>query len=281
MTGTPAFIQANGLRFAYVQDGPKDGPLCLFVHGFPDTPQTWEHALPVAAKLGLHAVAPFTRGYAPTEIPKEEDFGSDTLGRDVLAIASALGAEKFVLVGHDWGASAAYSAAGLAGERIRLLVTLAIPHPASMIPTPGLIWAVRHFFALRPRGKAAQMRADGMTYIDHLVRRWSPAWQVPEGETAAVKRSLGEPGSLEAALGYYRALSLVTPAGQKRRVSCPSVSFAGTGDMVPVSAYERARSRYTGPYDVVTMPGGHFMHREHPEIFARELEKVLGAVAGR
>jgi len=275
------FVQANGLRFGYLQEGPEDGPLCIMVHGFPDTPQSWEHARPVAAKLGFRVVTPFTRGYAPTEIPKEEAFDSDTLGQDVLALATALGAKDFVLVGHDWGASAAYSAAGLAGERIKLLVTVGIPHPASMLPTPSLLWTVRHFFALRPRSKAARMRADGMKYVDELVRRWSPAWNVPERETDAVKRSLGEPGSLEAALGYYRALTPFTPAAQRKRVSCPTVVFAGTGDMVPVSAYERARGRFTGSYEIVTMPGGHFMHREHPDVFARELERVLTPVSPR
>ena len=69
MAGEIQFIHANGLRFAYVEEGPKDGPLCIMVHGFPDTPQTWEHARPVAAKLGFRVVTPFTRGYAPTEIP--------------------------------------------------------------------------------------------------------------------------------------------------------------------------------------------------------------------
>jgi pimeloyl-ACP methyl ester carboxylesterase len=251
------------------------------VHGFPDTPRTWEHARPVAARLGFRVVTPFTRGYAPTAIPTEEDYGSDTLGRDVLALATALGAERFVLVGHDWGASAGYSAAGLASERIALLLILAIPHPASMLPTPSLLWAARHFFALRPRGKAAAMRADGMRYVDELVQRWSPAWKVPADETEAVKRSLGEPGSLEAALGYYRALTPFTPAAQRVRVSCPTVVFAGQTDIVPPSAYERARSRFTGPYEVVTMPGGHFMHREDPERFARELERVLTPVAPR
>lgn len=277
----PRFVQARGLRFAYHEAGPADGPLCLFVHGFPDTPRTWEHALPVAARLGFRAVAPFTRGYAPTEIPKEEDFGSDTLGRDLLEIASALGAEKFVLVGHDWGASAGYSAAGLDPDRIRLLVTVGIPHPASIVPTPKLVWTVRHFFTLRPRGKAASMRKDGMALIDELVQRWSPAWKVPAGETDAVKASLSQPGSLEAALGYYRAISPVTPAGQRKRVTCPAVAFAGTDDNIAVSAYERARSRYTGPYEVVTMPGGHFMHREHPDVFGRELERVLRPFAAR
>lgn len=273
------YVEANGLRFAYVQEGPCDGPLCLMVHGFPDTPQSWEHARPVAAKLGFRVVTPFTRGYAPTEIPKREDFGSDTLGDDVLAIATALGAEKFVLVGHDWGASAAYSAAGNASDRIALLVIVGIPHPASIVPTPGLIWTVRHFFTLRPRGAAARIRAGNLAHLDELVQRWSPAWNVPAGETDAVKRSLGEAGSLEAALGYYRALTPFTPPNQRRKIACPAVAFAGLDDNVAVSAYERARSRFTGSYEVVTMPGGHFMHREHPDVFGRELARVLAPVA--
>ena len=279
MAGDVQFIEANGLRFAYLEEGPKDGPLCLMVHGFPDTPHTWDQARPIAARLGFRVVSPFTRGYAPTQIPKEEDYGSDTLGRDVLALATALGAPRFVLVAHDWGASAGYSAAGLDGGRIRLLVTVGLPHPASIVPTPRMLWIVRHFFLLRPRGAAARIRAGQFAHLDELVQRWSPAWNVPAGETDAVKRSLGEPGSLEAALGYYRALSPATPPGLRARVTCPSVAFAGEDDNVAVSAYERARRRFEGPYDVVTMPGGHFMHREHPDVFARELEKVLAPYA--
>jgi pimeloyl-ACP methyl ester carboxylesterase len=271
----PRFVSARGLRFAYIEAGPSDGPLCLFVHGFPDTPKTWEHALPVAAKLGYRAVAPFTRGYAPTEIPTSEDYGSDTLGRDVLAIASALGADRFTLVGHDWGASAAYSAAGLEGARIERLVTVGLPHPASIAPSPRMLWTVRHFFTLRLPGAAARIRRGELKHLDELVQRWSPVWKVPSGETDAVKRSLGEPGSLEAALGYYRAITPTVPPGQRARIGCPTVAFAGTDDNVSVSAYEAARKRFTGHYDVVTMPGGHFMHREHPDVFARELERVL------
>ncbi len=105
-------LSANGLRFAYVEEG--SGPLALLLHGFPDTPQTWDHARPALAAAGFRVVTPFMRGYAPSEIPKVEAYDADTLGRDALEIATALGEEKFVLVGHDWGASAAYSAAGLA-----------------------------------------------------------------------------------------------------------------------------------------------------------------------
>ncbi len=202
-------VQANGLRFAYLEEGR--GPLVLLLHGFPDTPHTWDAVRPAIAAAGFRAVTPFMRGYAPTEIPAEEAFDADTLGADAIALIEALGEEKAFLVGHDWGASAAYSAAGLAPEKLRMVITMAIPHPASIIPMPKLVWGARHFFVLSRRGAAARIRETKFAYIDRLVRRWSPAWDVPPGETAAVKAALREPGSLEAALGYYRAAP-VAPA---------------------------------------------------------------------
>jgi pimeloyl-ACP methyl ester carboxylesterase len=266
------FVQANGVRFAYFEEGR--GPLVLLLHGFPDTAHTWDAVRPAVAAAGFRAVSPFMRGYAPTEIPAAAEYDADTLGRDALALIEALGQDKAVFVGHDWGASAAYSAAGLGPERLRMVITVAIPHPASILPTPGLLWDVRHFYALSLPGAAARVRASDFAYVDELVQRWSPVWKVPPGETDAVKAALRGPGHLEAALGYYRALRPWLPAAQRRRVPVPAAAFAGTDDaLMPVQAYERARSRYTEGYEVLTMPGGHFMHREHPEVF---VEKLLG-----
>jgi pimeloyl-ACP methyl ester carboxylesterase len=270
-------VRANGLRFAYFEEG--SGPLVLLLHGFPDTAHTWDAVRPALAAAGYRAVAPFTRGYAPTEVPRDGAYDAETLGRDAIALIEALGEEKAFLVGHDWGASAAYAAAGLAPERLRMLITLAIPHPASILPTPGTLWGVRHFAALSLPGAAAKMRADGFAYVDVLVRRWSPAWDVPPGETDAVKAAFSEPGCVEAAVSYYRALRPWLPASQRRRVRVPAAAFAGDTDLMQASAYERARSRYADRYEVVRVPGGHFMHREHPEVFIRELRRVL-ATAG-
>jgi pimeloyl-ACP methyl ester carboxylesterase len=277
---TPAIrsVSANGLRFAYLEEGT--GPLAILLHGFPDTPQTWDHVRPALAQAGFRVVTPFMRGYAPTEIPKVERFDADTLGEDVLAIATALGERDFVLVGHDWGASAGYSAVGLAPERIRFLVTVGIPHPLGVTPTPSLVWAVRHFFWLGRAGAPKAMRADDLAYVDELVRRWSPAWKVPPGETDAVKRALREPGSLEAAGAAHGSTRARPPLAQRRKVECAAAAFAGTDDTFSPSVYDGARSRYAAAYEVVKMPGGHFMHREHPEHFTRELLRVLAPYAG-
>jgi pimeloyl-ACP methyl ester carboxylesterase len=261
----PKFVEAAGLRFAYLEEGA--GPLVLLLHGFPDTAHTWDRSMSALAAAGYRAVAPFMRGYAPTAIPAAPAYDSDTLGRDALALIAALagpGERSAILVGHDWGASAAYSAATLGPERIRLLVTLAIPHPRSILPTPAMLWKVRHFAALRRKRAAEHVRADDFAGVDELWRRWSPAWtQIPPEETAPVKECFRQPGALDAALGYYRALTVRVPPAQRRSVTVPAVAFAGLHDgIVTPAAYERARRCYQAAYHVVRVPGGHFMHRE-------------------
>lgn len=270
----PSFIDANGVRFAYLEEGI--GPLVLLLHGFPDTPHTWDAVRPTVAALGYRVVTPFLRGYFPTAIPADGAYDADTLGRDVLALIEALGAERAVVVGHDWGAAAAYSAAVLGPERVTRLVTVGIPHPASVRPSPRLLWTVRHFFTLKMPWALAHTRANDFAHIDALVQRWSPAWRVPPGETDAVKEAFRQPGCLDAALGYYRALRPTLPASHRKRITVPTVSFAGTDDNVDPAMFDRAASWFTGGYEVARVPGGHFMHREHPEAFIAELVRRLG-----
>jgi pimeloyl-ACP methyl ester carboxylesterase len=272
---TPRFLEANGLRFAYLEAGA--GPLVLLAHGFPDSAHTWDRALPALAAAGYRAVAPFSRGYAPTAIPAVEAYDAETLARDLLAIAEALGAERAVIVGHDWGAAAGYAAAALAPERVQLLVPVALPHPRGLRITPALWWRARHFAALRRRGAAARIRAAALAYVDELWRRWSPGWHgLPSSETAAAKAALREPGCLEAALGYYRAVGVRMPAAYRVPIAVPTVAFAGEADLIAPRAFERARHCFAASYEVIQVPGGHFLHRQHPEAFVRELLRALG-----
>lgn len=275
----PKTIRTNGLDVAYFEEG--EGPLVLLVHGFPDTAHTWDVVRPKIAAAGYRVVTPFQRGYHPTAIAADGAYDADTLGRDLLALVDALGAERAFLVGHDWGAGAAYSAAGLDPSKIEFLVTVAIPHPAAVVPTPSLAWKVRHFVTLSLPGAAARIRAGDFRHIDELVARWSGGWDVPAGETDAVKASLRPPGHLEAALGYYRALRPRVPKGQRGKVVVPAAAFAGERDVVAPEVYERARSRYTRGYEIVRMPGGHFMHREDPDLFVRELLRLFDAHRAR
>ncbi len=269
----PRFIDANGLRFGYLEAGT--GPLVLLLHGFPDTAYTWDRALPALAAAGYRAVAPFTRGYHPTALAADGAYDTDTLAADVIALIGALGEERAIVVGHDWGASAAYGAAALAPERLRLLVVFAIPHPRSLKPTPRLAWQLRHFVSLRRKSAVAKVARDDFAVVDQLVRRWSPGWNVPADETTRVKAAFREPGCLDAALGYYRAVGLGLPRSHRAVIRVPTVAFAGESDLIAPRAYEKARHCFTGSYEVVQVPGGHFMHREHADQVIPELVRVI------
>jgi pimeloyl-ACP methyl ester carboxylesterase len=273
-------VSANGLSFAYLAEG--EGPLVLLLHGFPDTPHTWRHVMPALAAAGYRAVAPFLRGYHPTQIPASGPFAPETLGRDALALIEALGAADAIVVGHDWGASAAYAAATINPSSVRLLVTIGVPHPRSLKPTLKLAWTMRHAFVLRGKRGGARLRAREFAYLDTLVRRWSPAWHdMPADEFAEAKAALGHPGSAEAASAYYASIGTKVPAVLRGKTRVPTVAFAGEHDVIEPRVYEKARHCFESSYEVIQMPGGHFMHREHPDHFTTELLRVLGDHAQR
>jgi hypothetical protein len=91
-------VTANGLRFAYLEGG--SGPLIMLLHGWPDTPHTWDHQLAALAGAGFRVVAPWLRGYPPTEIPEPGYFDIGTLATDVRELIRVLGGgDPCLLVG--------------------------------------------------------------------------------------------------------------------------------------------------------------------------------------
>ncbi|MCV7213775.1 alpha/beta hydrolase [Mycobacterium crocinum] len=271
MAETRGFVEANGLTFAYIEEGA--GPLVLMLHGFPDTAHTWDHLRPLIAARGYRAVSPFMRGYHPTAVPAA-DPGQETLARDVLALISALGASEAVLIGHDWGAAAVYGAAALRPDLVSKLITVAIPHPATLKPSLRKVWGVRHFAAYKLPGAAKRFARNNFEALPAIYRRWSPTWTPDFSEFDAVRECFSSPGSLDAAFGYYRKLSPLPSASLKKKITVPTVVIAGTDDPVAEpSDYRRAARMFKGEYIVEEVPGGHFMHREHPALFAA---RVLG-----
>jgi pimeloyl-ACP methyl ester carboxylesterase len=263
------YVEANGIRFGFLAEG--SGPLVLLLHGFPDTAHTWDHVRPLLAKKGFRAVSPFLRGYAPTAVP-ERDTDQETLAHDAVALISALGAEEAIVVGHDWGASAAYGAAALAPTRVTKLVTLAIPHPATLKPTFSKVWGVRHFFAYKLPGATRRFARNDFEGLTAIYRRWSPTWDPGPEEFAATRECFSNAASLDAAFGYYRALSLRVPGFMRQKVQVPTVAFCALDDpMAKPDDYARARRIFAKDYQVEEMPGGHFLHREHPDEFGTRL----------
>ena len=116
----------GGLDLHYFEAG--QGPLLILVHGFPDLPQAWHHQIRVLSQEGYHVVAPFMRGYGPTGGPSEPSaYSSSNLVGDLVDLVRAMGQEKAVLIGHDWGAAVCWQAALVRPDVFHAVMGMAVP----------------------------------------------------------------------------------------------------------------------------------------------------------
>jgi pimeloyl-ACP methyl ester carboxylesterase len=121
------YLDARGLRMHIAEAGT--GPLVLLLHGFPECWYSWRHQLAALAQAGYHAVAPDQRGYCRTGGPEAVDqYTMLHLTGDVVALMDALGEERAVVAGHDWGAPVAWHTALLRPDRVRGVIGLSVPY---------------------------------------------------------------------------------------------------------------------------------------------------------
>jgi pimeloyl-ACP methyl ester carboxylesterase len=200
-------VRANGLGFEYLSMGR--GPLALCVHGFPDSPYSYRYLLPALADAGYRAVAPFNRGFAPTELPGDRHHvHTSTMVADQNALHEALGGgDDAVLIAHDWGAVGAWGAAGKGPDRWRRCIVINIPPFAIFgenIPTYDQIKRSFYFWYFQMQQVAADViAADDFAFIDRIWGDWSPGYDASE-DLPHVKDCIRDPAYFQAALGYYR-----------------------------------------------------------------------------
>lgn len=286
-----ARVEVNGVELAYIEAGPTASakavqerpPLVICLHGFPDSAHSFDELLPVLAAAGYRAVAPFMRGYFPSAIPGDGDYAITTLAGDVLALIDALGESDAILIGHDWGGMAAYTAANIAPAKVRKLVVLAVPHMAATENSFAQLkrsWYVL-FFQL-PWLPEKRVARHNFAFIDRLYRAWSPNWDEAEFNLAPVKRALAAPGSLVAALGYYRRMirgaSKSVYDVMSRITTVPTLWFLGEADgSIGPEVLANTADACTGPFEIVSLPRvGHFIHREAPAEFQSRLLAFIG-----
>ena len=119
----------DGLRFEVSDSGPQEGDLVIALHGFPRTRRSWDDLTPLLTGQGFRVLAPNQRGYSPgCPAPRSAGLRLERLAADVVALADQAGAERFHVLGHDWGGAVAWSLAAWHPERLRTMTSLATPH---------------------------------------------------------------------------------------------------------------------------------------------------------
>jgi pimeloyl-ACP methyl ester carboxylesterase len=228
--------------------GPTGGRPVLLLHGFPEAAVQWDHQVGALGAAGYHAVAPDQRGYSPDVRPADvADYRLDELVADVFRIADVLGWAEFDLVGHDWGAAVAWTAAAERAERVHSLVALSVPHPTPFAEAiredEDQAQRSAYIQLFRQAGTAEKrLLADDAALLRRIYDRKVPRTRVEE----YVQR-FAEPGALTAALNWYRATKL--SAMDVGPVDVPTLYLWGTEDVAVGSTAAMATEKYvTGPY---------------------------------
>lgn len=254
-----------------------DGPLVLCAHGFPDDARSFRAQVEPLVERGFRVACPTMRGYAPSGVSRSGRYDAEVLGKDLGALADELSPNEPVrLIGHDWGALAAYAATALAPRRFSHLVTIAVPHLRSTLARlarPAQLRRSWYMFYFQLKGIADRgLAKDDLALIDRLWRDWSPGYHAKKEDLDSIKRGIAP--RIEQVIGYYRAFfeprSLFAEPRklllEKTRV--PALYLHGEDDgCIGVELAEGVERHYLAGVRVVRIAGaGHFAHLERPEV---------------
>jgi pimeloyl-ACP methyl ester carboxylesterase len=199
---------------------------------------------------------------------------------DYFAEPDDTGQKRAVVIGHDWGGLAAITAANLAPGKISKLVVGGFPHLHKAPFTFAQLFRSWYVLLFQLPGLPEKLVArNQLAFIDSLYSSWAPQWTASTEHLDSVKASLSAPGSMAAALGYYRAMTRrMTPARWEiisRKTTVPALVFTGLVDgSTGHELFRYTADCYDNLHGLVKMTGvGHFPHLEDHDLFAR---KVLG-----
>ncbi len=217
----------------------------LLLHGFPQTAHSWRRVVAPLARAGYRCVAPNLRGVSPGARPAERDaYATEPLVSDVLGIADALGAQRFHLVGHDWGGALAWQVAARHPERLLSLGVASTPHPLAFrraIDDPSTDQAQRSAYMaiFRTEGAGEDMWLGGG--VEGLRAIYAAAG-LSEEEAQPCVAAFSDRAVLTAFLNWYRAGDPADPNGAPVRV--PTLYVWSTADL----ALGREAAEWTRDY---------------------------------
>jgi pimeloyl-ACP methyl ester carboxylesterase len=288
---------ATGVTLNLASAGPEDGEPILFLHGFPESHRTWRHQLDgLSDRYRVHA--PDQRGFAASDKPEGvENYETDRIVADVVALADALGLEDFTLAGHDWGGAVAWTAALTHPLRVKRLIIVNAPHPLvfqkSLIDDPAQREASQYISFFRSPAAEAAITGMGLeNFLDRVLLSHADSARLPAEERQHYLDDWSQPGALTAMLNWYRASRMSVPApGEEAKaplwthapfpkLKMPTLVIWGLKDSALLPVQLEGLPDLIEDLRLITSPSaGHFITWEEPDTVTSAIRDFMAETA--
>ena len=282
-------VEAGELDVGVADLGPTDGTPVLLLHGWPYAIDAYAEAALLLADAGYRVLVPSLRGYGSTRFLSEASRRNGqqaVFAADALALLDALGIERAIVAGFDWGARTANILAALWPERCighvavsGYLIGSQAANAAPLPPAAELAWWYQFYFATE-RGQAGY-DANRREFARLIWKTASPGWEFDDATFDRSAAAFDNPDHVEIVIQNYRwRLGLVQGAPEfdevERRLAArptietPTITLEGDANGAPHPDAAAYRSLFVGPYEhrVATGGVGHNLPQEAPRFFA-------------
>ena len=283
-------VKTGVLSLAYERSGPKQAEPLILLHGWPDSPRTWDRVLPALHDAGFQTITPYIRGYGPSRF-RDPLFGSRhrrtgqpvAFAQDIIDLVNRLGIKRFHFIGHDWGARTGYALAALFPKRLKSLTTISVPFEPGIASPPKFpqdraFW-YQWLLCTKPGEK--KFGEDPVAFGKEQWDTWSPAgWYKQNDLDEAAASWRGKDFKAVVLHGYrsrwghaeqdpkYADLQLRMDA--MKTLDTPTLLLHGRVDRCELAeTTDGAERSFTAAYHRVFLDGvGHFPQREDPDLTA-------------
>lgn len=287
------YVEAAGVRLHVLDCGPETGPAVFMQHGWPDDITSW---LAVADRLvgqGYRCLLPSLRGFGQSTFIDATVMRSAqvvALARDIEAVADQLAIDRFVLVGHDWGARAVFPAAVLFPERISSVVSVSLGWAPGGVQRALSYDQVRCFWYqwfLNTDIGRARFEKDPVRFCRVMWDTWSPPGWFDEATWEQAASAFRGPDFVEIVTHFYRARynnADLDPnyAEDERRyrgaeqITVPTLIIHGAEDQCCLPELSEGLEPYFCHFERIVLDNvGHFPQREAPDRVADEIGAFL------
>jgi pimeloyl-ACP methyl ester carboxylesterase len=298
--GRPPFsplkqVKAGLLDVGYAEAGPTDGPVVILLHGWPYDIHSYVDVAPLLTVAGYRVIIPSLRGYGTTRFLSETTFRNGqqaALAVDLIDLMDALGIERAILGGFDWGARTADVVAALWPERCKALVSVSgyligsqVANVAPLPPAAELQWWYQFYFATE-RGRAGYAKNTD-EFARLIWRLASPKWDFDQATFLRSAAALDNPDHVDIVIHNYRwRLGLADGErqydaveerlAQAPTIAVPTITMEGDANGAPHPEPAAYAKKFTGRYQHRTITGGigHNLPQEAPEAFAQAIINV-------